>query len=354
MVSLSTALKKKIIIAVIAVNWHQQLIMLSSMSTWMHLIMILLTVVSDSMVLNSESLSKAAKDRIIMERIEFSTLSQRLKDDQFHLMFRMDRECFQQLCSIILKKVGEKNFKPESYLHRLDSDSSREGNIYRAHKKTSGGYISGEIKVAITLRILAGASYLDVGCIFGVHHQYVSKIFLEVVTEWFCLDEISPLGLDETLDDENKLLEISSQFVNGKCPSFTGIIGALDGWLVRIRLSALRRMLKVGTGGYWSRKGFYALNVQVIVDKHKRVLWRSINSKGGEHDSKAFKSSRLWDILTSKAMDPNSVLNQNRFQLKFYLIADLAYALRPFLITPYPNADSGTPEDAFNYYHSCN
>jgi hypothetical protein len=250
--------------------------------------------------------------------------------------------------------MGEREFKPESYIHRLKYECSSEGRMFRAHQRTSGGYISGEVKVAIALRILAGASYLDVGCIFGVHHQYVPKIFLEVISKWFSLNEISPLALDENLDDEDKLVEIASQFSNGRCPSFTGVIGALDGWLVRIRLSALRRWLKVGTGGYWSRKGFYALNVQVIVDKHKRVLWRSINSKGGEHDSRAFKSSRLWDILTQKAFDPNSVLNKNRFQLRFYLIADSAYALRSFLLTPFPTAGIGTAEDGFNYYHSCN
>jgi hypothetical protein len=95
--------------------------------------------------------------------------------------------------------------------------------------------------------------------------------------------------LDDRLEDQEELIAIASKFANGRCSSFTGVIGALDGWLVRVQLSSLRRLLgAVSTAGYWSRKGFYALNVQVICDKEKRVLWRSINARGGEHDSKAF------------------------------------------------------------------
>ena len=37
--------------------------------------------------------------------------------------------------------------------------------------------------------------------IFGIHHQYVSNIFYEVVSEQISLDEVSPLGLDKTLGE---------------------------------------------------------------------------------------------------------------------------------------------------------
>ena len=54
---------------------------------------------------------------------------------------------------------------------------------------------------------------------------------------------------------------------------FKGTIGAFDGWLVRtIRPSYYRDGFKNITA-FISRKGFYALNLQVIVDDKKRVLW---------------------------------------------------------------------------------
>ena len=54
-------------------------------------------------------------------------------------------------------------------------------------------------------------------------------------------------------------------------------------------------------GKYYSRKGFYALNVQVIVDKKKRILWRTIGEKGSVHDSKVFNESNLGKFLLETA-----------------------------------------------------
>ncbi len=51
-------------------------------------------------------------------------------------------------------------------------------------------------------------------------------------------------------------------------------------------------------GHYYSRKGFHALNVQVIVNKDKKILCRCINSRVGSNDSNAFNSSLLYEYLT--------------------------------------------------------
>ena len=43
-----------------------------------------------------------------------------------------------------------------------------------------------------------------------------------------------------------------------------------------------------------SRKEYFVVNVQVIVDKKKRILFRGISSRGAEHNSVAFKNSPLY------------------------------------------------------------
>lgn len=328
---------------------------MSTATIWLRVVFAVMVCMCNTLLPN-ENISDAAIHRHTEEKIRFSVVSKRLKEKHFHLMFRMDRECFDALCDTIKNAVGEKEFKSEAYLQELYHMKTKEGQMYRCNILSTGGYICGEIKVAVALRILAGGSYLDVACIFGIHHRHVPKIFQDVAQNWFCLDEVSRLVLDDALENCDQLIEIASDFnKSSRCPSFTGIIGVLDGWLVRIRLSSIRRVLNnISTGGYWSRKGFYALNIQVICDKHKRIIWRSINSKGGEHDSKAFKSTKLWKKLTDMACDPASVFNRKPFGLHFYILADLAYALRSFLLTPYPNAVSGSAEDAFNYFHSSN
>ena len=95
---------------------------------------------------------------------------------------------------------------------------------------------------------------------------------------------------------------------------------------------------------FYSRKGFYALNVQVVCDKRKKVLYRCIRSRGAEHDSSAFKKSSLYELLSCNW--------KNLSERRRYLIGDSAYSLRLFIITPFDNAKHGTREDDFNYYHS--
>ncbi len=121
-------------------------------------------------------------------------------------------------------------------------------------------------------------------------------------------------------------------------------MGALDGWLVCILCPSLREVNNPGK--YFTRKGFYALNVQVLCDKHKRILWRSIGQIGSIHDSRAFNISKLATYLKK---------NAERFiQSKLFFVGDSAYALRPFLLTPYDNTAPGSKEDTFNYFLSRN
>ena len=79
------------------------------------------------------------------------------------------------------------------------------------------------------------------------------------------------------------------------------------------------------------------------MDKKKRIIFRSIESRGAEHDSTAFKRTGLYKWLEDNWM----ILKEKGY----YFIGDSAYALRQFLITPCDNIH-GTPEDTFNFFHS--
>ena len=122
------------------------------------------------------------------------------------------------------------------------------------------------------------------------------------------------------------------------------VIGALDGWLVRIRSPTFLEVHNPGK--YFSRKGFYALNVQVIVDKKKRVIWRYIGEKGSSHDSPVFKESMLGCHLMEIASD--------LMEKGLYLVSDSAYAIRSYLLVPYENAQPGSKQYSFNYFLSRN
>ena len=80
----------------------------------------------------------------------------------------MPRECFDLLCKKIRANVGEDKFKSEEYLEDLTNSlappdsiaTCRLRRLAKAHLNDTGGWISGEVKLAITLRMLAGGSFI--------------------------------------------------------------------------------------------------------------------------------------------------------------------------------------------------
>ena len=182
----------------------------------------------------------------------------------------MSRPCFNKLCRKIEKAVGAKAFKSESYIQelKLQGSSTIESRMYHARLSTVGPDISGEWKVAVSLRILAGASYLDMFLWGNINPDYAKKISNYVFKTWFCHDDVIPISFyANILKDKRNQKKVRQEFASKTGGIFAGCIGALDGWLVKIHCPTLKEV--TNPGKYFSRKGFFELNVQVIVDKKK-------------------------------------------------------------------------------------
>ena len=80
--------------------------------------------------------------------------------------------------------------------------------------------------------------------------------------------------------------------LNGSNGAFAGVIGVIDGWIVKIKKPSPRDGV-MNLPSFFSGKGFFGINVQVIVEKNKRILFRDISSRGAENDSTAFKNTPL-------------------------------------------------------------
>ena len=65
--------------------------------------------------------------------------------------------------------------------------------MYKAHSVTSDGFISGEIKLSITLRLLAGGSCYDLGVIFDVEPSHCNKILYYVLKKWIIDTDIGDI-----------------------------------------------------------------------------------------------------------------------------------------------------------------
>ena len=307
----------------------------------------LMFILASNQLLEASRLSDIATERepVKYERKKWSFEQKRFSDTLFYRLFRMHRECFLQLCLDIEAEVGTKEFKSEQYLQHLDTTAIRDrtSSSYHARKHTTGDTISGEWKVALTLRMMAGATYLDMYLWSNVSTFHICKTFNHVTKNWINA-ALSIDIYDDVMGNENKLHEIINAFSKTSDGILTGCIGALDGWLVPILCPKLSEVNNPGK--YFARKGFYALNVQVICDKEKRVTWRSIGQIGSIHDSRAFNITSLAAYLKRNV--------QKFIEAGVYFVGDSAYALRPYLLTPYDNAGPGSKDDVFNYFLSRN
>ena len=82
-----------------------------------------------------------------------------------------------------------------------------------------------------------------------------------------------------------------------------------------------------------------------MVDDEKKVLWASFSNAGSSHNSTCFRSTYLYSELLKPMKD-------RLYELKYFILGDSAYAIESFIIPPYDNTKSKTPEDDFNFYHS--
>ena len=117
----------------------------------------------------------------------------------------------------------------------------------------------------------------------------------------------------------------------------------MDGVAIKIKCPATSDLIQ-DPGNYFCRKGFYALNVQAICDKSRRVLWMSSGHKGSTHDSTAFLETQLFKIL-----DQNSDWLESK---GYFIVGDSPYPLMGHLLVPYSDAKSLSAEDAFNFWLS--
>ena len=109
-------------------------------------------------------------------------------------MFQMSRYSFDVLCELIEKAEGKEKFKLESWLAKQVLLSMN------AATEAVGGFVSGQMKVALMLWILAGANYLDLLNQYNVSTASVYKFFHEAV-KWII--EMFQFPLKEWLLQEN-------------------------------------------------------------------------------------------------------------------------------------------------------
>ena len=268
------------------------------------------------------------------KRKTFSEITSKLTEQHFRRMFRLPRASFYNLCTKIENNIGDQLFKSERKVR--PTKQTQEATNFR------GGEISGELRIAIYLRMMAGASYLDIFMIYDVHNGRIYNSF-EKVVGWMNDTFSYPFVKALRNEDHRFFEELSEAFSGDSGGVYTGCIGAIDGLALRIKRPSVTKELP-NPGGYYCRKGFFALNVQSMCDRRKRILWMSSRHIGSCHDSRAFLDTGLYELLVEK----KDFLKKHGF----FIAGDSAYNMESFLLIPYDDAKSGSVEDAYNFWQS--
>lgn len=162
----------------------------------------------------------------------------RLSDGAFRRRYRMPKGTFTSLCDTLAGPMAD--------MHGL-----------LGHRIPHG--VSVEVQVSVSIRWLAGGSYLD---IVDVHGVSTTTLYQSLHAFLFALVHHPRYKIEFPIEDEGELDKIAEGFAEiDRTGCFTGCVGALDGLIVPIQKPSLHDC--ANPANYRNRKGMFAVIAQV-------------------------------------------------------------------------------------------
>ncbi|XP_018364042.1 PREDICTED: putative nuclease HARBI1 isoform X1 [Trachymyrmex cornetzi] len=185
----------------------------------------------------------------------------------------------------------------------------------RLHREHSPEKMPPGKQIAIALWFFGNQEvYRSIADRFGVSKDIV----------WKCVYEIAMLLTEDAYryikwPEPHEMVFIEREF--RQLHGFPGVIGAIDG--SHITISAPTE----NPDNYINRKGYHSILLQGICDHTLKFIDVFTGMCGSVHDAIVW---RLSDIATLIAQDENRY-----FQNQYHLLADSAYPLSNYMLTPY-------------------
>ena len=82
----------------------------------------------------------------------------------------------------------------------------------KAHAESTGEFISGEIKLALTLRLLAGGSYFDLSLLLEVEFIYLYGIFHHIISQLINNNNLTNISRDNYLQEAEQMAAVTAAF----------------------------------------------------------------------------------------------------------------------------------------------
>ena len=193
-----------------------------------------------------------------------------------------------------------------------------------------------ELVLAMSLRWLAGGSYIDIKDKYGMSKSSVYRLrdmFLDAVIDCKALQIRFPTTEAEICDAARRFQSRSSEEV------MRGCIGAIDGILIKIKQPTLKetRNLCAFFSGHYQHMG---LNVQAVVDSCLRFTFVCIAAPRSASDMTAIRRSSLLGLL-------------QKLPPCFYAVGDATYMSTEHILVPHTGSNRDDPyKMPFDYFLS--
>jgi hypothetical protein len=253
------------------------------------------------------------------QRTSWETFADKLEntDGTFGATFRMSRPAFDKLVAL---------------LHpALMPDILQSGNVCSSP-------ILPELALAMTLRYLAGGSYLDIKEVYNVSKSSFYRSRDNVIEAILACNDLHfkfPQTRNEVEHQAAQFRALSSEDV------MRGCVGALDGCLIPIDRPRWGHDQQINVMRYYS--GHYerfGLNVQAVVNHRCQFLFFSVAAAGGTNDAAAYRLTSLPQLV-------------GNLPSPFYIVADAAYPISEHLLVPFTGSQRmDLNKDAFNFFLS--
>ena len=252
----------------------------------------------------------------------YDTLMDELYDDNPELYrnyIRMDRQQFMDIVELISPIIERKNtrWRPA---------------------------IDPRARLAITLRFLAtGDSYKSLQYAFRVAHNTISGIVPDTCNAIITAMAPEHLQLPTT---EDQWIKIAKGF-NDKW-NLPHCIGAVDGKHIRIQNPHL------AGSHFFNYKKFYSMVLMAVVDADYKFIYIDVGAVVAESDGGVWaRTGRSHMLHSGEAHLPQPKCLPNTPHTSspshYYLVADDAFPLRPYLMKPFPCRGLTKEERIYNY-----
>ena len=188
---------------------------------------------------------------------------------------------------------------------------------------SSGHSVTLKTRLAVSLRWLAGGSYLDLCFAWGLgiltFYDTDNGVLWRTLQ---AIDEVFHMGFP--VNDEDKLEELRQGFSHHSAGILDGCVLALDGFGVSTRAPFETEVIR--PKDYQFRKGGFALIVMAGCDINARFICASCDHSGSTNDVIAWQDSLLFQMVEVEKLLPS----------KYFFIGDEAFNTTQQFLSPWP------------------